>query len=45
MNVSEFLLATSRTLNKVLFGAGVASDEDVVAQWALSLSLTYLIYF
>jgi hypothetical protein len=42
MDVSEFLLATSRTLNKVLFSAGVASDEDVVAQWG-TIAVAYLL--
>jgi hypothetical protein len=33
MSASEHVRATSRILNKFLFGARVASDPDVVSQW------------
>jgi hypothetical protein len=45
---SDFVRATSRLLNKVLFGARVASDPDIVSQWgtlAISCVLNLLLVF
>jgi hypothetical protein len=48
MGASEFVRATSHALNKILFGARVVSDEDVVAQWGtiiVAYALNLLLIF
>jgi hypothetical protein len=42
MGASELARAASHVLNKVLFGARVASDEDVVSQWG-TIIVAYLL--
>jgi hypothetical protein len=48
MNASEFVVSTSHALNKILFGARVATDEDLVSQWgtiAVAYTLNLLLIF